>query len=123
MKNATPVVQNLERKDLGAKDEAKARTLRVLFRFVKLEPKEILELGRDFKDPASPSREPSPDEIAEAKIGIGHSQINDAADKWYVEAQRGRRKARGALSMRMPPIPLRLSICAVISSNRKNSCG
>lgn len=58
------VVQNLERKDLGAKEAAKARTLRVLFSFVRLLPKEILELGRDFKDPSNQNRQPSADEIA-----------------------------------------------------------
>jgi energy-coupling factor transporter ATP-binding protein EcfA2 len=58
------VVQNLERKDLGAKEAAKARTLRVLFSFVRLQPKEILELGRDFKDPNNQNRQPTPDEIA-----------------------------------------------------------
>jgi energy-coupling factor transporter ATP-binding protein EcfA2 len=58
------VVQNLERKDLGAKEAAKARTLRVLFSFVRLQPKEILELGRDFKDPQNQGRQPTPDEIA-----------------------------------------------------------
>lgn len=41
------VVDNLERDDLGEKEAAKARTLRVLFSFVRLEPGEILELGRD----------------------------------------------------------------------------
>lgn len=59
------VVQNLERSDLGAKEAAKARTLRVLFRFVRLEPEEILELGQDFHDPKDPDREPNSDEIAE----------------------------------------------------------
>lgn len=54
------VLQNLERGDIGAKEAAKARTLRVLFNFVRLEPKEILELGRDFKDP---NREPTPEEV------------------------------------------------------------
>lgn len=58
------VVQNLERNDLGAKEAAKARTLRVLFSFVRLQPKEILELGRDFKDPSNQGRQPSQDEIA-----------------------------------------------------------
>lgn len=58
------VVQNLKRTDLGAKEEAKARTLRVLFSFVRLKPEEILELGRDFKDPQDQNRQPSPDEIA-----------------------------------------------------------
>ncbi|MGJ5039726.1 AAA family ATPase [Bradyrhizobium sp. HKCCYLRH1062] len=56
------VVQNLAREDLGAKEAAKARTLRVLFNFVQLQPQQILELGRDFKDP---NRQPNEQEIAE----------------------------------------------------------
>jgi len=55
------VVDNLKREDLGAKEAAKARTLRVLFKFVRLEPEEILELGRDFRE----KREPTDDEIVE----------------------------------------------------------
>jgi ABC-type cobalamin/Fe3+-siderophores transport system ATPase subunit len=55
------VISNLERKDLGQKEQAKARTLRVLFEFVKLQPAEILELGRDFR---VPNREPTEQEIA-----------------------------------------------------------
>ena len=56
------VVANLERIDIGGKEAAKSRTLRVLFSFVRLSPKEILELGRDFKDPSN--REPNQLEIA-----------------------------------------------------------
>ncbi|MBY5439083.1 AAA family ATPase [Rhizobium leguminosarum] len=41
------VVENLKRTDLGNKEEAKARTLRVLFKFVGLEPSEVLELGKE----------------------------------------------------------------------------
>ncbi len=44
------VVENMNRCDLGAKESAKARTLRVLFDFVGVQAKEILELGRDFRD-------------------------------------------------------------------------
>lgn len=44
------VVDNMARADIGAKDAAKVRTLRMLFGFVGLEPAEILELGRDFRD-------------------------------------------------------------------------
>lgn len=58
------VVENLVRGDLGAKEAAKARTLRVLFSFVKLKAKEILELGRDFKEVNGQNREPTADEIA-----------------------------------------------------------
>lgn len=56
------VVENLKRDDLGAREAAKARTLRVLFSFVRLKPEEILELGRDFKAPDN--RKPTPDEIS-----------------------------------------------------------
>lgn len=59
------VVDNLERDDLGEKEAAKARTLRVLFSFVRLEPSEILELGRDETIVGNPPRRPSETEIAE----------------------------------------------------------
>lgn len=39
------VVENAERDDLGAKEQAKARTLKVLFKLVNLSAEEILELG------------------------------------------------------------------------------
>ena len=39
------VIENLKRHDLGTKEAAKARTLRVLFRFVGLQPQEILSSG------------------------------------------------------------------------------
>ena len=59
------VIQNMQRNDLGAKEQAKVRTLKVLFEFVSLKPEEILELGRDFKAPAGqPARQPTDDEIA-----------------------------------------------------------
>ncbi|MCY4514292.1 MAG: AAA family ATPase [Candidatus Tectomicrobia bacterium] len=58
------VVENLRRTDLGAKEAAKARTLRVLFRFVRLKPEEILELGLDF-DQGEYGREPTSEEIEE----------------------------------------------------------
>lgn len=44
------VVENMGRADLGAKESAKARTLRVLFDFVGVKAAEILQLGRDFRD-------------------------------------------------------------------------
>ncbi|WP_107496444.1 AAA family ATPase [Thalassobius sp. I31.1] len=40
------VVENLSRDDLGGKEAAKARTLRVLFKLVNLSPEEVLELAR-----------------------------------------------------------------------------
>jgi hypothetical protein len=44
------VVENMARADLGTREAAKARTLRVLFGFVGLQADEILQLGRDFRD-------------------------------------------------------------------------
>lgn len=41
------VLQNIGRADLGVKDAAKARTLKTLFKFVQLDPKEITELGSE----------------------------------------------------------------------------
>jgi hypothetical protein len=58
------VIENMSRSDLGVREQAKARTLKVLFEFVRLQPQEILELGRDFKDPQNPNRQPTPDEVA-----------------------------------------------------------
>ncbi len=57
------VVDNLRRSDLGAREAAKARTLRVLFSFVRLKPEEILELGRDFRE--QQGRAPTAAEIEE----------------------------------------------------------
>lgn len=41
------VIQNMQREDLGSREEAKARTLKVLFDFVKLSPQEIQDLGKE----------------------------------------------------------------------------
>ena len=58
------VIENLKRTDLGVRDQAKARTLRVLFEFVRLSPTEILELGRE---PATPLTPQQAEEIADKK--------------------------------------------------------
>jgi len=62
------VVQNLQRTDLGPKEAAKARTLRVLFRFVGLEPGEILKLGQDMRDSHNNQREHTQEEISEVAL-------------------------------------------------------
>ena len=41
------IIRNFDRDDLGEKERAKLRSLRVLFDFVRLRPEEILELGRE----------------------------------------------------------------------------
>lgn len=46
------VIQNFNRTDLGVKEAAKVRTLKTLFRFVKLDPAEIHKLGAE-PNPAS----------------------------------------------------------------------
>ena len=55
------VIQNMERTDLGSREEAKTRTLRVLFEFVRLSPQEILELGQDH--PVATAGQPTSDQI------------------------------------------------------------
>ncbi|MDR6535602.1 AAA family ATPase [Variovorax soli] len=61
------VVENLKRADLGAKEAAKSRTLRVLFKFVSLQPDEILQLGKDFNDPTRQPTHAEIEAIAEKK--------------------------------------------------------
>jgi predicted ATPase len=51
------VIANLSRSDLGAHEAAKARTLRVLFEFVKISPQEIRELGKDLDVDQKPTSE------------------------------------------------------------------
>lgn len=58
------VIENLTRKGLGSKETAKARTLKVLFDFVRLSPKEIQELGED--EIANPNGRMTEEEIAES---------------------------------------------------------
>lgn len=61
------VIDNLKRSDLGQREEAKSRTLRVLFEFVKLSPEEILELGRELESGDRAPTEPEIAAIAERK--------------------------------------------------------
>ena len=58
------VVENLQREDLGAKELAKARTLRVLFSFVRLEAQEVLALGLD---PGGTLTDEQAEEVGEKK--------------------------------------------------------
>lgn len=62
------VIENLERTDLSSNMEAKVRTLKVLFDFVKLDPKEILELGDETPkyDHNRQILPPTPEEIEAA---------------------------------------------------------
>ena len=53
------VIENMKRTDLGSKEAAKARTLKVLFDFVKVSPEEILALGQqaDISTAAAQTKE------------------------------------------------------------------
>ncbi len=61
------VIDNLKRTDLSGKDEARARTLRVLFGFVRLKPEEILELGQDWDEQKGKANESQIQAFAEKK--------------------------------------------------------
>ena len=56
------VIENMKRKELGSIEAAKARTLKVLVEFVGLEAGEILQLGRDLKEPPA-GKALTPEEI------------------------------------------------------------
>lgn len=61
------VIQNLERTDLGNKEEAKSRTLKVLFEFVRLSPQEIQDLGNDLINGSPPSNQQQIDRVSQNK--------------------------------------------------------
>ena len=57
------VIENMSRSDLGSREEAKTRTLRVLFDFVQLSPEEIRELGQE--PPVTAQNRPTNEQIQE----------------------------------------------------------
>jgi energy-coupling factor transporter ATP-binding protein EcfA2 len=62
------VIQNLKREEsLGQRERAKARTLKVLFEFVKLQPVEILELGKENYPQGQTPTETQVEYVAERK--------------------------------------------------------
>ncbi len=61
------VIENLKRADLPSKEEAKARTLRVLFDFVRLKPEEILDLGKEVPETGAKPKEAQIQEAHEKK--------------------------------------------------------
>jgi predicted ATP-dependent endonuclease of OLD family len=86
------VIDNFNRTDLGEKERAKARSLKVLFEFVKLSPEQILELGKE----ALPIRviEHTTDHYGrKTKTG---EHIEEAKDKDIEEESRNK-KERGIL--------------------------
>lgn len=60
------VIENFGRKNLGERERAKSRSLKVLFEFVKLKPQEILELGRETYSHPNHGR-PSETQIAQER--------------------------------------------------------
>lgn len=86
------VIDNFNRTDLGEKERAKARSLKVLFEFVKLSPEQILQLGKE----ALPIRviEHTTDHYGrKTKTG---EHIEEAKDKDIEEESRNK-KERGIL--------------------------
>ncbi|QAT84356.1 hypothetical protein EJ065_2784 [Corallococcus coralloides] len=91
------VIENMNRTGLGAKEAAKARTLKVLFEFVRLSPQEILELGRDFKPPPSqPALQPNEAQIraiAEKKkqrsilLQSASAQLTEKFREWWKQGE------------------------------------
>lgn len=80
------VLQNLSRDNLGLKDAAKARTLKTLFKFVGLDPREITEMG------ANPNGNPSSEEIEriakrkkerEILLSSASSSFTKAFNEWW----------------------------------------
>lgn len=69
------VIENMKRSDLGQKEQAKARTLKVLFDFVRLSPNEIQELGRDVSH--QPGTTPTPEQLAEIAATAGRKKERD----------------------------------------------
>jgi len=62
------VIQNLKRgEDLGQKERGKAKTLKVLFQFVNLQPNEILALGQDVHVQGQQPTEAQVEQSAEKK--------------------------------------------------------
>jgi energy-coupling factor transporter ATP-binding protein EcfA2 len=63
------VIDNMKRiangEKLGTRESAKARTLKVLFDFVRLKPEEIQALGRPPSHPQGPPYQPTAEQIAE----------------------------------------------------------
>jgi energy-coupling factor transporter ATP-binding protein EcfA2 len=67
------VIKNMAREGIGAKETAKARTLKVLFEFVKLSPQEILDLGQEVKVAANQTL--STEQIDEMSINTRQRHI------------------------------------------------
>lgn len=84
------VIQNLIREDdLGQKERAKARTLKVLFEFVNLQPEEILALGKDVHAQGQLPTEFQVEQSAEKKkersilLQSASTRLTEEFRKWW----------------------------------------
>ena len=69
------VLEDIDKKNLGVKDASKARTLKTLFKFVKLSPQEITNLGTETpQDPTPEQIEKIADKKKEREIYHRHHQ-------------------------------------------------
>lgn len=85
------VIQNFSRTDLGGREAAKVRTLKVLFDFVGLKAEEIHELGRDF-DTRITGQQPTEAQIQqiaqkkkerEVLLTSASAMLTDKFRKWW----------------------------------------
>lgn len=86
------VIDNFKRDDLGEKERAKARSLKVLFEFVKLLPEQILELGKE----ALPIRVVKYTTDRYGNTSKTDEHIEEADDK-DIETESTNKKERGIL--------------------------
>ena len=87
------VIENMSRDDLGSKEAAKTRTLRVLFDFVNLSPEEILELGRETspanRQPTAAEIQASADKKKEREILLqsASSMLTERFREWWRQGE------------------------------------
>ena len=79
------VIDNLKRTDITGIAAAKARTLRVLFEFINLDPKEILELGNDGQNLSSDEVAKLSRKKAERTVLLNYasSKLTKEFRKWW----------------------------------------
>ena len=83
------VIENMQREDLGSKEAAKVRTLKVLFEFVTLSPKEIHDLGQEEEEHESRLTEEVLEEERERKkkrsilLQSASSRLTESFKKWW----------------------------------------
>jgi len=82
------VIEDFERTDLGETSRAKARTLKVLFKYVNLSPKEIFELGNDQKVIIKTVNQHNNVVVSEIEQKLSDEEIKEWSDK---------KRARGIL--------------------------